>query len=109
MQILWRLKKAFVKDILQDLPGPKTPYNTISSVVRKLESEGMVGFKAFGNTHQYFPILKKSTYRRRVLAKIIREYFSNSPQTLLSHFIEEQELDYEELEALLKELKKNKP
>ncbi len=106
MQILWRLKKCFVKEILEQLPEPKPPYNTISSVVRKLEAEGMVGFKAFGKTHQYFPILKKSTYRRRVLSKIIREYFSDSPQTLLSHFAEEQDMDYEDLSVLLDELKR---
>lgn len=108
MQILWRLKKAFVNDILEELPTPKPPYNTISSVVRKLVAEGLVGFQAYGNTHQYFPILKKHVYRRRVLGKIIREYFSDSPQALLSHFAEEQRMDVEELEALIKELKKKK-
>ena len=108
MQILWQLKKAFVKEILEQFKDPKPPYNTISSVVRKLESEGMVGFQAFGNTHQYFPILKKAAYRRFVLIKLIRDYFSDSPQTLLSHFAEEQNMDYEELQSIIDGLKKNK-
>ena len=75
-------------------------------MVRKLESEGMVGFQVYGNTHQYYPILKKAAYRRFVLIKVIRDYFSDSPQTLLSHFAEEQNMDYDELQSIIKDLKK---
>ncbi len=106
MQILWKLKKAFVKEIIEEMPSPAPPYNTISSVVRKLEAEGLVGFQAFGKTHQYYPILKRSAYRTRILKKIVSEYFSNSPESLLSHFVLEEQIDVDELEQLVKALKK---
>ncbi len=104
MQILWRLKAAFVKNILEEIPEPKPPYNTVSSIVRKLEREGMVGHEAYGNTHRYFPILKKSAYRRKMFGKLISDYFSNSPVDLLSHFVKEEKIDIEDLKALLNDL-----
>ena len=105
MQILWRLKKAFVREIIEELPDPKPPYNTISSVVRKLESEGLVGFHAYGKTHQYYPILQKSKYRRMIVGRMIHNYFSGSPESLLSHFVKEEEIDAEHLKKLLEQIK----
>jgi len=105
MQILWQLKKAFVKDILDQLPEPKPPYNTVSSIVRKLESEDIIGHQAFGKTHQYYPILTKSQYRRLVFAKMIRHYFSGSPKRLLSHFVKEENVDLNELKNIIEHLK----
>jgi len=65
MQILWKLKTGFVKDIIDALPDdPKPPYNTISSVVRLLEKKGYVGYKAYGKTYEYFPLISKSDYRK---------------------------------------------
>lgn len=57
MHVLWRLKKAFVKEVIVKLAKPKPHYNTISTVIRKMESKGFVKHKAFGNTHQYYPII----------------------------------------------------
>jgi BlaI family transcriptional regulator, penicillinase repressor len=105
MHILWRLKKAFVKEILNELPNPKPPYNTVSSVVRKLESEGIVGYRAYGNTHQYFPILQKSSYRKLMIGRVLRNYFSGSPESLLSHFVREEKIDVKQLKDLLDQLR----
>lgn len=105
MQILWHLKHAFVKEILAEIPEPKPPYNTVSSVVRKLESEGLISHEAFGNTHRYHPILKKSAYRRKMFGKLVSDYFSDSPVDLLSHFVKEEKIDVEELKDLLDKLK----
>ena len=59
MQYLWRLEKAFVNDILSEMPEPKPAYNTVSTIIRILEKKGFVGHIAFGNTHEYFPKIKK--------------------------------------------------
>lgn len=105
MQILWRLKKAFVKEILEELPKPSPPYNTISSIVRKLESEGMIDHQSFGKTNQYFPVLKKMQYRKMRFNRMIRDYFSDSPEQLLSYFVKEEQVDPEELSNILKQIK----
>ena len=105
MQILWRLKNAYVHDILAEMPEPKPPYNTVSSIVRKLESEAMVSYEAFGKTHRYFAVLTKSQYRRFLFKRMISEYFSGSPRRLLSHFVKEEDTDPEELKRIIDHLK----
>ena len=105
MHVLWRLKQAFVKDIIEQLPEPRPPYNTVSSVVRKLEAEGLVGHHTYGNTHQYFPILQKTNYRKFMIGRVIRNYFSGSPESLLSHFVKEENIDIEHLKKILEQIK----
>ena len=105
MHILWRLKKAFVKEILGEYPDPKPPYNTISSIVRKLESEGHVGYDAFGKTHRYFPKLKQKEYRKQAFRSLLANHFENSHKELLSYFVKEEKLSTSEIEELLSRLK----
>ena len=102
MQALWKLKKAFVKDIIEHLPdGPKPPYNTVSSVVRILERKGYVGFTAYGKTYEYFPLISKAQYRANTLKRMLARYFDNSPAALVSYMVEET-LSPKELEQLRK-------
>jgi predicted transcriptional regulator len=105
MQILWHLKQGFVKEILDKMSAPKPPYNTVSSIVRKLETMKLVGHEAFGKTHRYFPILKKENYRKQSFQAFMSNYFGGSPSQLLSYFVEEQELSSSEISQLLNELK----
>ncbi len=109
MQILWNLKKALVKEIMQELPDPKPPYTTVASVVRKLADQGLVGHQAFGTTYQYFPILKKSKYRKQVFKNMMQNYFGSSPEQVISYFMKEENVDPEELKEWFEKLKdKNK-
>ena len=64
MHILWKLKKAFVKDIMEEITDDKPHYNTLSTIVRNLEEKGYVGYNAYGKTHQYFPIVAIEDYRK---------------------------------------------
>ena len=106
MNILWRLKKALVWDIIAEMDDPKPPYNTVSSAVRKLEKEGIVGYESFGKTHRYFPVLKKSDYRKLSFRRFMDHYFSSSPEELLSFFVEEESITPEELDEVLAKIKK---
>src|SRR5258705_10835119 len=109
MQILWRLKKAFVNDIMDQLPAPKPAYNTISTIVRILETKGFVDHKAYGKTHEYFPVISKEKYTKFYLNNMIKGYFNGSFQNLVSFFAKENKMDANDLEKLLEELKKQKP
>lgn len=102
MQVLWDLKKGFVKDILKRLPDPKPAYNTVSTIVRILERKGFVGYTAFGKTHEYFPLITKTVYRKTYFKTILQNYFSNSYQSLASFFTKEQDLSLTELEEMKK-------
>ncbi|MBC6109049.1 BlaI/MecI/CopY family transcriptional regulator [Pedobacter fastidiosus] len=105
MQVLWKLDKAFVKDIIEELEEePKPPYNTISSVVRLLEKKGYVAYKAYGKTYEYFPAISKEEYTKTTFSKMFSGYFDSSPASLLSFMVKEEKLsekDIEEIKALI--------
>ena len=108
MKILWKIKEGFVKDIVELYPDPKPHYNTISSLVRLLEEKGFVDHKAYGNTHQYFPIINKHAYRKYFIKDVVKDYFDNSYKQTVSLFIEEQNLSKEDLDELIELIKSKK-
>lgn len=105
MQILWKLRTAFVKEIIMEMDDPKPPYNTVSSIIRKLESEGIVAHEAFGKTHRYYPVLQKEDYKKSTIQRLVDDYFGGSPEQILSYFVKEEKLDAEEINNLLEQLK----
>jgi len=105
MQILWKLEKGFVKDIVEEMPEPKPAYNTISTIVRILETKGFVDHKAYGKTHEYFPLITKEKYTKFYLNNLLKGYFNGSFQNLVSFFAKENKLDAKEIEKILHELK----
>ncbi|PTT02508.1 CopY family transcriptional repressor [Pedobacter sp. HMWF019] len=101
MQIIWELNTVFVKDIIDHMSeNPKPPYNTISSVVRLLEKKGYLGYHAFGKTHQYFPLITKSEYRKTSFRKLLSGYFGGSAESLLSFMVKEEKLSEEEIKKI---------
>ncbi|MBD0258983.1 MAG: BlaI/MecI/CopY family transcriptional regulator [Cytophagales bacterium] len=110
MQILWKIRKGFVKDILEQLPEANKPaYNTVSTIVRILEAKGFVGHTAYGKTHEYYPLIAKSDYTKFYFRNFLKGYFGGSFAGLVSFFAKEENLNLNELEDLLKELKKGQP
>ena len=101
MQILWKLKKAFVKEVLAEITIDKPHYNTLSTIIRNLEEKGFVSYNAFGNTHQYFPIVKMEDYRKRFMNTAIEQYFDSSYKNMVSFFAEENKISAEELREIL--------
>jgi predicted transcriptional regulator len=102
MQILWQLKEAIVKQILDKMPDdPKPAYNTVSTVVRVLETKGFVDHKAYGNSHVYFPIVSEEEYKKFAFDKVIKSYFNNSYKSLVSYLVKEQKLNLSELAELI--------
>src|SRR6187455_872873 len=106
MQILWDLKSGFVKDIIEQMPEPKPAYNTISTIVRILETKGFVDHKAYGKTHEYFPLISKEKYTKFYLNNMLKGYFDGSFQNLVSFFAKENDMSASDIEKLLDELKK---
>ena len=108
MQIIWKLKTCFVKDIIEAMPDdPKPPYNTISSVVRLLETKGFVGYKAYGKTHEYFPLIAKAEYRKESFKKMLSGYFDNSAESLFSFMVKEEQLSEDEVNKIRNIIDKN--
>jgi predicted transcriptional regulator len=101
MQVLWQLKKAFVKEVVAELSDPKPHYNTVSTIIRKMEDKGFVGHEAFGNTHRYFPLFDKEKYTKSFMQKAIHNYFDNSYKNVVSFFAEQDKITIEELKEII--------
>lgn len=112
MQIIWQKDRCLVRDIIEALGDPDIPHSTVSSVVRILEKKGFVAHKAYGKTHEYFPVIKKEEYTKTGLKDWIGNYFDGSPSQLVSFLVEKNQINMKELSQLMKQLeahKNNKP
>lgn len=106
MQVLWKLEKAFVKDIIKELPNlsstnKKPAYNTVSTIVRLLEKKGFVAHKAYGKTHEYHAVISKKAYQKDFINRFLKNYFGGSPHQMISFFVKENDIALSELEQLL--------
>ena len=112
MQALWKIKKGFVKEVLEHFDEPRPAYNTVSTIVRILQDKGFVDHKAYGRTHEYFPVVSKEEYSRMHLKAFVKDYFSNSFEKMVSFFAKEKGLSLKEMEEIMKimesEMKKQK-
>lgn len=100
MQVLWDLGQGFVKDVIEELPAPKPAYNTVSTIVRILEKKGFVSHRAYGKTHEYFPLVSKDAYKKKYLKSFLKRYFGDSFPELVSFFAGERDLSLKELEEI---------
>ncbi len=101
MHILWNLERAFVKDLMEQLPEPKPAYNTVSTIVRILEKKEFVGYKAFGKTHQYFPLISKEAYTKYTAGRLVDNYFDGSFKNLVSFFVRDNDMTVKEMDQLM--------
>ncbi len=108
MQILWKLEKAFVKDVLAEITDEQPHYNTLSTIIRNLEEKGYVAYNAFGKTHQYYPIITKEAYRKRFFNTAIDTYFNSSYKNVVSFFAKEEKISVSDLKEIIALIEKNK-
>jgi BlaI family penicillinase repressor len=108
MHVLWQLEKAYVKDVIDLLPEPKPAYNTVSTIIRILETKGFVGHTAFGKSHQYHPIVSKDQYQDFASDKLLSGYFDNSVNRMLSFFVKKEKIDLKEADEIMKLIEKLK-
>ncbi|GAA4313080.1 BlaI/MecI/CopY family transcriptional regulator [Pontixanthobacter gangjinensis] len=106
MQILWKLKETNVAGIIEDMPEPKPAYNTVSTIVRILESKGFVDHRQKGKGYIYFPVLEKETYSNQSINQLMNNYFNGSFKSMVSFFMKKNDLSTQELETILKEIDK---
>ena len=102
MQILWQVEKGMIHDLLDKFPEPKPAYNTVSTIVRILEQKGFIGHKAYGRTHEYFPLISKQDYTKSSFRGFMTNYFGNSYKSLASFFASDGKLTIKELEEIQK-------
>ena len=108
MQVLWQLEKAFVKEVIDELPEPKPAYNTVSTIIRILETKGFIDHEAFGKSHRYFPLVSREEYKSFATEKLLNNYFGSSVESMFSFFVKKEKIDLREADEILKLLEKFK-
>tara|TARA_B100001146_G_C16201135_1_gene444780 strand:+ start:9009 stop:9371 length:363 start_codon:yes stop_codon:yes gene_type:complete len=107
MQVLWDLGEGNVAAIIDELPKPKPAYNTVSTIVRILENKEFVGYRKEGRGHIYYPLVPKAEYSHQSLHKLMDGYFQGSFKSLVSFFVKKNDMSLQELEGVLKDIKKD--
>lgn len=101
MHILWKLRKAFVKEVQAEITEDQPHYNTLSTIIRNLEEKGYVSHNTFGNTHQYYPVISLEAYSKKYMKTAIDNYFNSSYKNMVSFFAKEEKISASELREIL--------
>jgi BlaI family transcriptional regulator, penicillinase repressor len=101
MQVVWKIKKGFINDILEHFPEPKPAYNTVSTIVRILEKKGFIAHKAFGKTHEYYALVAKESYKKDLMGGLLKNYFDNSLTQMVSFFAKDKSLSVSEIDEII--------
>ena len=104
MQILWRVERGFVNDILESMPEPKPAYNTVSTIVRILEKKGFVAHKAFGKSHEYYPLISRTEYTSSFMTSVVNNFFGGSIGNMVSFLSHDKGITVSEADEIIKML-----
>ena len=104
MQVIWRKGRVLVHDILSEMPDPKPAYNTVSTIVRILENKGFVSHKAYGRTHEYYPLVEKEEYTNSYMRGVLDNFFEGSFSRMVNFFSSQKSISVEEADEIIKML-----
>jgi predicted transcriptional regulator len=107
MLYVWQAGKGFVKDFRQMYAEPQPPYTTLATTMKKLETKGYVSAKLYGNTYEYRPKIRQSSYKKAFVSDIVSNYFQNSYKEMVTFFAKEEKLSEKDLQEILELIKSN--
>ncbi len=102
MELIWQQEKVFMKDLIELYPDPKPASTTIATLLKRMQDKGFVGYTLFGNSREYYPLIRKEDYFSSHVNNMIRDFFNNSPVQFASFFTTATDLSASELEELKK-------
>ena len=108
MNLFWDYGAMFVRELLEKYEEPRPHFNTLSTMIRILESNGFLSHLSYGKSYQYFPVVNREEYQKGTLFGVIKNYFNNSYLSAVSSLVKEEKISIEELKELISELEKEK-
>ena len=102
MKILWKCETAFLKDIMERYPEPKPAVTTVATLLKRLQNRGVISYRLFGNSRQYYPLIGKEEYFSKHVNDIVKNFFGDSALQFASFYTTTGNLSAEELEDLKK-------
>lgn len=106
MHALWKLDKAFLRELVDEMPNPKPHQNTVATLLKILVEKEFVGVNVISRHHQYYPLVSKEEYSKRSMKQLVKGYFEGSFSNVVSFLVKENNISVEELETLLTQIKK---
>ena len=100
MKLLWRLDKAFIRDLLNEFPDPKPAPTTVITLLKRMIDKGFVSYTQYGNSREYYPLIKKTDYFSDHINVLIKDFFNNSTAQFASFFTNETDMNQDELKEL---------
>lgn len=104
MELFWEHGPMFVRELLEHYEEPKPHFNTLSTIVRRLEQQGYIGHKQYGSTYQYHALISAQDYAKRNIFRLVDDYIEDSYKGLVSTFLKEEKLSVEELRELISQV-----
>ena len=106
MQTLWKLDKAYLREIVEAMPNPRPHTNTVATLLKILAEKEFVGIEVMNRHHLYFPLVTKEDYSKRTIKQLVKGYFEGSFSNVVSFLVKENNISVDELESLLHQIKK---
>ena len=104
MELFWRHGPKFVRELLEHYEEPRPHFNTLSTIVRRLEHEGYIGHKQYGSTYQYHALISEQDYAKRNIFRLVDDYIQDSYKGIVSTFLKEEKLSVDELRDLISQV-----
>ena len=108
MRLFWKHGDMFIRDLLNYYEEPKPHYNTLATQVKFLEEKKFLGRRPMGNSNQFYVLISEKEYKGSALHSIVSRYYDNSYTSVVSHFIEEEVMNLDELKALINQIEMNR-
>ncbi|SDC22428.1 BlaI/MecI/CopY family transcriptional regulator [Niabella drilacis] len=100
MEYIWKAEKAFMKDLIDAFPDPRPASTTVATLLKRMADKGVVGYTQYGNSREYYPLIRKADYFSKHVNSMIKNYFDDSVLQFASFFTKEAQLTKEQLEEL---------
>jgi BlaI family transcriptional regulator, penicillinase repressor len=105
MQVLWKLERAFLRDIVEAMPAPKPHQNTVATILKILTEKKFTAINVMGRQHQYYTLVSKEEYSQSTIRQVVKNYFNGSFRNAVSFMVKEKNISLQELEILMTEIK----
>lgn len=106
MKVLWKLENGLLMEIVENMPAPQPHKNTVATILKTLVDKEFVRIEPIGRIHRYYPLVSKQDYSKGSLTNMAKGYFEGSYSNIVSFLVDEKKLSVQDLELLLKQLKK---
>jgi len=109
LRLVWELNEATVQQIRDQLPSDRSlAYNTVQTLLCRLEQKGYLKHHLKGRAHVYTPSVKRKEVIRTTVGDFLGRLFGGDPKPLVQFLAEDGKIDEDDIKKLRELIKKRK-